>query len=74
MRQRKFFLSPENDIKYNWKNTNERRLYYKYKYEYYIKKERWRIMEFLLNTEKLISKQSNQRKIEETLFVNRNIV
>lgn len=25
-------------------------------------------MEFLLNTEKLISKQSNQRKIEETLL------
>lgn len=39
MRQRKFFLSPENDIKYNWKNTNERRLYYNYKYEYYIKKK-----------------------------------
>lgn len=39
-----------------------------------IKKKRWRIMEFLLNTEKLISKQSNQRKIEKTLFVNKNIV
>lgn len=39
-----------------------------------IKKGRWRIMEFLLNTEKLTSKQSNQRKIEETLFVNRRIL
>lgn len=39
MRQRKFFLSPENDIKYNWKNKNERRLYYKYKYEYYKKRK-----------------------------------